>query len=219
MPEIRPEQHSPKDIYKMMIGLIVPRPIAFVSSMDEAGALNLAPFSFFNGVCSNPPVVSVSIGTREHKSLGPVKDTLRNVQATGEFVVNVVSEEIVEQMNACAAELPASVDEFKLSGLTPLASSIVAPPRVAEAKAAMECKLLQIIPVGEEVGGAHLILGRIVCFHLRDELFERFHVDPAGLRAVGRMAGAGYVRTTDRFDLKRPKDAEQATKILHHEKT
>ncbi len=216
---IRPEDEDPKDIYKMMIGLVVPRPIAFVSTVDAAGNRNLAPFSFYNAISSSPPTLCFSTAVRSSASQGrsPFKDTLHNVRETGEFVVNVVTEEIAERMNATAAEVAPEVDEFALAGLTPVASEVVRPPRVAEAKAQMECKLLQIVSVSDRPGGASLVIGEIVRFHVLSDIFDRFHIDAEKLAAVGRMAGATYVRTHDRFDLTRPQNAGQARKILAHE--
>jgi flavin reductase (DIM6/NTAB) family NADH-FMN oxidoreductase RutF len=186
-----------------MIGMIVPRPIAFVSTINAAGQRNLAPFSFFTGCSSNPPVVCFCAAVRA----GPLphKDTLENVLATGEFVVNVVSEEFAEQMNATSADVPPGVDEFVLSGLTPMPSDLVKPPRVAESKAQMECKLYQIVPVSEKPGGGVLVLGEILRFHIQDSLLDGYRIDPEKLNAIGRMGGPSYVRTRDRFNMERPK--------------
>jgi flavin reductase (DIM6/NTAB) family NADH-FMN oxidoreductase RutF len=200
---IDPSQHDHADIYKLMIGIIIPRPIAFVSSIDTSGVRNLAPFSYFTGCSTNPPVVcfcsAVRSGTRPHK------DTLENIRATGEFVVNVVSEEIAEQMNRTSADVPPEIDEFVLSGLTPLASDLVKPPRVAESKAQMECKLHQIVPVSEKPGGGVLILGEVVRFHILESVLDGYKIDPEKLNAIGRMGGPTYVRTHDRFEMQRPK--------------
>jgi flavin reductase (DIM6/NTAB) family NADH-FMN oxidoreductase RutF len=200
---IDPSQHDYADIYKLMIGIIIPRPIAFVSSIDVAGVRNLAPFSYFTACSSNPPVVcfctSVRSGPRPHK------DTLENIRATGEFVVNVVSEEIAEQMNKTSAEVAPEVDEFILSGLTPVASDLVKPPRVAESKAQMECKLRQIVPVSEKPGGGILVLGEVLRFHILESVLDGFKVDPGELKAIGRMGGPTYVRTDDRFNMERPR--------------
>ena len=133
------------------------------------------------------------------------KDTLRNVEETGEFVVNVVSESIAAAANAAAAGVAPEVDEFQLAGLTPAASAVVRPPRVAESPAQMECKLLQVIYTSHEPGGGVIVLGEVVRFHVREDLFDDFRVDPAGLDAVGRMAGNTWVRTRDRIELVRPK--------------
>ena len=132
------------------------------------------------------------------------KDTLRNVEETGEFAVNVVSEAIAAAANAASAEVPPEVDEFVLAGLTPIPSETIRPPRVAESPAQMECKLLQVIYTSREPGGGVIVLGEVVRFHLREDLFQDFRVDPAGLDAVGRMAGNTWVRTRDRIQLIRP---------------
>jgi flavin reductase (DIM6/NTAB) family NADH-FMN oxidoreductase RutF len=201
-----PATCQPRQIYKLMTGMIVPRPVALVSTMDKQGVANLAPFSFFCGVGSVPPTVLFCPALRPGASAGTVepKDTLRNVEETGEFVINVVSEAIAAAANASAAEAPPQVDEFVLSGLTPIASEAVRPPRVAESPAQMECKLLQIIYTGHAPGSGVIVLGEVVRFHLREDLVDNFRVDPAGLDAVGRMAGNTWVRTRDRIELIRP---------------
>jgi flavin reductase (DIM6/NTAB) family NADH-FMN oxidoreductase RutF len=197
-----PADHSTGDIYKLMVGAIVPRPIALVSSVDESNVRNLAPFSYFTACSANPPVV-VFCPILRPVPLG-AKDTLRNVIATREFVVNIVSEEFVRGMNASAAQVPPEVDEFELSGLTPIASELIKPPRVAESHIHMECRLRQVVEVSDQPGGGSLVLGEVLRFHVRQDLIEDFRIDPDKLRAVGRMAGSTYVRTTDRFDLERP---------------
>jgi flavin reductase (DIM6/NTAB) family NADH-FMN oxidoreductase RutF len=198
-----PAEHPNVEIYKLMIGAIVPRPIAFVSTVDASGARNLAPFSFFTGCSANPPVVCFSTTVRTGPA--PLKDTLRNVQETGEFVVNIVSEEIADQMNMTATDVPPDVDEFSLSGLTPIASDLVKPPRVAECKVQMECRLHQIVVVSDKPGGGILILGQVLRFHVADALLDGYKIDPDKLKAIGRMGGPTYVRTLDRFDMQRPK--------------
>jgi flavin reductase (DIM6/NTAB) family NADH-FMN oxidoreductase RutF len=200
---IDPSQHDYADIYKLMIGIIIPRPIAFVSSIDADGILNLAPFSYFTACSSNPPVVCFCTSVRSEPR--PHKDTLENIRATGEFVVNVVSEEIAEQMNKTSADVPPEVDEFVLSGLTPLASDLVKPPRVAESKAQMECKLRHIVPVSEKPGGGVLVLGEVLRFHILESVMDGLKVDPGKLKAIGRMGGPTYVRTDDRFNMERPR--------------
>lgn len=207
MRAIDPAQFPAPDIYKLMIGLIVPRPIAFVSSLDAAGVRNLAPFSYFTGCSTNPPVVCFCTAVRS----GPLphKDTLRNVMATGEFVVNIVSEEFAAQMNLTSAEVPPEVDEFELSGLTAMPSELVKPPRVAESKAQMECRLREIVRVSEKPGGGSLVLGEVLRFHVMEGLVDDgFHVDQDKLNAIGRMGGPTYTRTHDRFDMQRPKNRE-----------
>jgi len=203
MRAIDPAEYPAPDIYKLMIGLIVPRPIAFVSSLDASGVRNLAPFSYFTGCSTNPPVVCFCTAVRS----GPLphKDTLTNVRATGEFVVNIVSEEFAAQMNQCSAEVAPDVDEFELSGLTPLASELVKPPRVADSKAQMECRLREIITVSEKPGGGILVLGDVLRFHVLEGLVDdRFRVDQEKLDAIGRMGGPTYTRTRDRFKMERP---------------
>jgi flavin reductase (DIM6/NTAB) family NADH-FMN oxidoreductase RutF len=133
------------------------------------------------------------------------KDTLRNIEETGEFVVNTVSEAIAAAANAASAEVPPEVDEFQLAGLTPLASEAVRPPRVAESPAQMECKLLQVVYVSRAPGAGVIVVGEVVRFHVREDLVENFRIDPAGLDAVGRMAGNTWVRTRDRIELIRPR--------------
>lgn len=207
MLSIDPRQESVQNIYKLMIGAIVPRPIAFVSSLDERGVHNLAPFSFFNGVSAAPPVVMFSAAVRREdpkRGLGPHKDTLLNVLATKEFVVNVVTEDMAEKMNLTSAQVPPHVDEFKLAGLTPLASELVKPPRVAESPVQMECRLRQIVEISEQVHGSSLVLGDVLRFHVREDVVENYRIDADKLAAIGRMGGPTYVRTRDRFDLQRP---------------
>jgi flavin reductase (DIM6/NTAB) family NADH-FMN oxidoreductase RutF len=201
-----PADCEPRQVYKLMTGIIVPRPIALVSTVDANGVANLAPFSFFSGVGSAPPTVLFCPTLRSGSgTLHERKDTLRNVEETAEFVVNVVSSAISDAANTTAAEVAPEVDEFQLAGLTPLASEVVRPPRVAESPAHMECKLLQVIYTGRSAASGVIVLGEVVRFHVRKELESDFRVDPAGLDAVGRMAGNTWVRTHERIELVRPK--------------
>jgi len=202
-----PAEHQARQIYQIMTGIIVPRPIALVSTIDAKGVPNVAPFSFFCGVGSAPPTLLFCpvLRSAEGADLGRQKDTLHNVEETGEFVVNVVSEAIAAATNATAAEVPPHVDEFQLAGLTPVAGAVVRAPRVAESPAQMECRLLQVIYTSRKPGGGVIVLGEIVRFHVRADLVDNFHVDPAGLDAVGRVAGNTWVRTRDRLELIRPK--------------
>ncbi|MGA8731656.1 MAG: flavin reductase family protein [Terracidiphilus sp.] len=207
MRAVDPANSQSRQIYKLMTGIIVPRPIALVSTVDSRGIANLAPFSFFTGVGSVPPTVLFcptlrSIGGPEadHR-----KDTLRNVEDTGEFVVNVVSDAIAAGANAAAAEVAPEVDEFQLARLTPVPSEVVRPSRVAESPAQMECRLMQVVYTSHLPGSGVVVLGEVVRFHVREDLFDDFRVDPAGLDAVGRMAGNTWVRTRDRIELIRPK--------------
>jgi flavin reductase (DIM6/NTAB) family NADH-FMN oxidoreductase RutF len=208
MLSLNPANCDLKQVYKLLSGLVVPRPVALVSTMDRNGVLNLAPFSAYNMAGSNPPAVlfcpALRAPGRAEPGFDMRKDTLRNVEETGEFVVNVVNEKMAAATNATAAEVPPEVDEFDLAGLTTVASEAVRPPRVAESPAQMECKLMQVIYVGREPGAGVIVLGEVVRFHLREDLLEDFRVDPAGLDAVGRMAGNTWVRTHDLIELVRP---------------
>ena len=185
--------------YRLLIGCIVPRPIAFVSTISSNGAYNLAPFSFFNAVCSEPPLITFATGHRV-----PPKDTLANARATGEFVVNIVSEEIAEKMNLCSGEYPGGVSEFEISGLTPVASDLVRPPRVLESRINMECRVLQILDLSTRPMGGSLVIGEVLRFHLDAAIVTNLRIDPEKLRAVGRMGANEYTRTRDRFQMIRP---------------
>jgi flavin reductase (DIM6/NTAB) family NADH-FMN oxidoreductase RutF len=200
---VDPASVPPSTSYKLLIGSVVPRPIAFVSTVSAAGVPNLAPFSFFNAICGEPPIVCFAPMVRN-----PSKDTLRNVRETGEFVVNIVSEEIAEQMNLTSGDYPPEVDEFNVSGLTPAASDLVRPPRVRESHVNMECKLFQIVEVSTLPWGGSLVLGEVIRFHVDDAVLDgsgdKFRIDPGRLRAIGRMGGNVYARTRDRFDMVRP---------------
>ena len=204
---ITPSEHDYRNIYKLMIGAIVPRPIAFVSTISPNGIRNLAPFSFFTGISANPPVICFCPMIRG--SDGSRKDTLRNIEAVKEFVVNIVSEEFAEQMSACSAEFPPDVDEFEVSGLTPVASDLVKPPRVKESHINMECRLVQIVDVSARPLGGSLVIGEVLRFHVDNSLFDNYKIDPDKLQAIGRMGGPTYTRTTDRFDMIRPKTSEK----------
>jgi flavin reductase (DIM6/NTAB) family NADH-FMN oxidoreductase RutF len=197
---IDPASTSGANTYKLLIGSVVPRPIAFVSTISAEGVPNLAPFSFFNAICGEPPVICFSTSVRE-----PRKDTYLNIKATGEFVVNIVSEEIAEQMNIASGDWPNDQDEFEISGLTPLPSDLVRPPRVAESHVNMECNLIQIVEVSDKPRGGSLIIGEVIRFHIDDAIIDNFRIDPDQLRAIGRMGGDEYSRTRDRFSMIRPK--------------
>lgn len=203
MLSINPADHQVHEIYKLMVGLIVPRPVALVSTVDKDGVRNVAPFSFFSGVGSNPPTVLFCPALRssgDHR-----KDTLRNVEQTGEFVINIVSDSIAAAANATAADVGPEVDEFLLAGLTAIPSEAVRAPRVAESPAQFECKLLQIVFTGQAPGAGVIVLGEVVRVHVAAHLEHNFRIDPAALDAVGRMAGNTWVHTRERFDLERPK--------------
>ncbi len=191
------------EVYRRLTDVVVPRPIALVASIDGAGRHNLAPFSFFTVVSSNPPFLAFS----PHRSgrSGARKDTLRNVEETGEFTVSVVTEAIAERVNRCAASLPHGSSEFLHSGLTPLPASRVRPPLVAESPVGVECTVEEIRVYGEEGGAGALVVGRVVALHLAPWV-----LDGAGrvladrLAAVGRMGGDLWVRTRDTWEMPRP---------------
>ncbi len=198
-----PRASNYQDVYKVLIGAIVPRPIAFVSTISLDGIHNLAPFSFFTAISANPPVICFC-PTRK-SGVEPCKDTLRNISATREFVVNIVSEEIAQQMNITSTDFAADVDEFEAAGLTPIPSDLVKAPRVAESHVQMECKLYLTLEISELPGGGNLVIGEVIRLHVDDACVDDFKIDPDKLRAIGRMGGNSYVRTTDRFDMIRPK--------------
>jgi flavin reductase (DIM6/NTAB) family NADH-FMN oxidoreductase RutF len=198
---IEPDSAGISSVYKIMVGSIVPRPIAFVSTVSATGILNLAPFSFFTGVSANPPVICFC---PMRNAEGRKKDTLNNIEATGDFVVNIVSEEFIKQMNATSPEFVSDVDEFQVSGLSPVPSDLVKPPRVGESHVSMECRLLQVVEVSDRPLGGSIVTGEIVRLHVDDAYVDHYRIDPEKLRAVGRMAGNTYARTTDRFELVRP---------------
>ncbi|RPI09467.1 MAG: flavin reductase family protein [Zetaproteobacteria bacterium] len=205
--EIDPQSMPAPAVYKLLIGCIVPRPIAWVSTVDADGVNNLAPFSFFMGVCNDPPTLAFSAGPRSGGS-GPgtagLKDTVRNLEATGDFVVNVVDDALAERMNRTSGDYPPEVDEFRVAGLTAAPGVKVRAPRVGEAPIGMECRVAQILRVGR--GPHSLVLGEIVYFHLRDDLYDRQagRIDMHRLKPVGRLAGEMYTHVHDLFELKRP---------------
>ena len=183
----------------VLTGVIVPRPIAFVSTVSPSGEVNLAPYSFFNAVSYKNVVFSSSRNVGDKS-----KDTLRNIEETGEFVVNIVVDPIAEAMNATAAEFPEGEDEFGIAGLTHAPSQIVKAPRVAESPVNIECKLNQIVSLGSGDHEHGLVIGDIVLMHVRDDIIDGHRIDQAKLMATGRMAGNMYCRTSDRYEMVRP---------------
>ncbi|HEV3263774.1 MAG TPA: flavin reductase family protein [Gemmataceae bacterium] len=190
------------DVYHTLVGVVTPRPIAWVTSVDASGHVNLAPFSFYNAFGANPPVVVFSPTLRRDASR---KDTLLNVEATGEFVLNAAVEPLAAQINLSSKELPYGVSEVEFTGLHLLPSLKVKPPRVAEAPVHMECKLLQIVPVGKGPIAGNLVIGEVIVMHVDDGVLdEKGRVDPRKLRTIARLGGDYYCRTTDLFEMKRP---------------
>lgn len=186
--------------YRLLTSTVTPRPIAWISTRGKEGSLNLAPFSFFQALCGTPPLIMLSIGQRQ----GRPKDTLRNIQETGAFVINIVTEALAEKMNLSSGEYTADVDEFALTGLTPAPSEVVCAPRVAESPINLECKLTQFVPLaGSDYS---IVVGEILRWHVADGLLAPDGlVDTARLRPLGRLGRDEYVRFGEVFEMLRPK--------------
>lgn len=200
--DLSPENLSVSEVTKLRSGLIVPRPIALISTVGGDGVFNVAPYAQFMAICSRPPTLCFSATRKEG---GQKKDTLINIELTREFVVNVVDEILAEAMNKTAASYPRGVSEFEKAGLTPIPGDVVKAPRVAEAPASMECRLREILEYGEMPHAASLIVGEIVRFHIRDDLFKGGEVDVLNLRPIGRLSADYYCRIRDIFEMKTPK--------------
>jgi flavin reductase (DIM6/NTAB) family NADH-FMN oxidoreductase RutF len=201
--KVDPATLSSDAAYFWQIATIVPRPIAWTATLNEDGSTNLAPFSFFTGVSSDPPTCAISVS--HHKS-GAKKDTWRNIERTGEYVIHVVTDALAAAMNETSRTVAYGVDELVAAGLTKSPSERVAVPRVAEAPVAMECRLDRIVEVGRNPAtSSALIIGEILLWHVRDDLLANGRLDVARLDAIGRMAGATYARTRELFDMPRPK--------------
>jgi flavin reductase (DIM6/NTAB) family NADH-FMN oxidoreductase RutF len=214
---VRPDELPHREFYRILIDTVAPRPIAWVSTLNQ-GQLNLAPFSFFNMVSANPPLMGFSPALRQVERQPAPKDTLRNIRATGEFVVNVVTFAVAEAMNLTSGEYDSSVDEFEIAKLTTRPSRLVKPPQVAESPVSFECKLERIIDFGRqdfgqqeiskqgsgETLGGSLVIGEIVSIHLADDILKDGRLDPDSLDLIGRMGGNRYSRTTERFEMVRP---------------
>ncbi len=192
--KIIPGQISTKDLHQYIIASVAPRPIAFVSTLDENGIENLAPYSFFNAFSSNPPIVVFSSNRRVTDN--STKDTLHNVRVSGECVVNVVPYSIVRQMSLASVEFPSSVSEFTKTGLTPEPSETVSAPRVMESPVNMECKVKEIIPLGEQGGAGHLIICEVMLIAISEAVLNGDRLDPQKLDLMGRMGRNYYVRAS-----------------------
>ncbi len=196
-----PSNMGIRDVYTLMVQLITPRPIAWVSSVSKAGVNNLAPYSFFNGVGANPPsMLFCPVNRRD----GSRKDSLLNVLDTKEFVVNVVSAADAETMNNSSADFAAEVSEFEALGIQTLSSKKIAPLRVASSLAQFECRLLKHIELSDGPAGSNVVIGEIVMMHVADSIIDDGIIDPAKLDNVGRLGGKAYTKTTNRFELDRP---------------
>jgi flavin reductase (DIM6/NTAB) family NADH-FMN oxidoreductase RutF len=190
------------DVYQMLVGVVTPRPIAWVTTVDLEGRVNLAPFSFFNAFGANPPVVVFSPSLRRDSTK---KDTLLNVEAVGEFVVNAAVAPLEEKVNQSSKELPRGESEVSFAGLHTKPSVKVKPPRVAESPVNLECRVMQIIPVGNGPISGNLVLGEVVMIHVDDAILDdKGRVDPRKLRTVARLGGDFWCHTSDLFELKRP---------------
>jgi flavin reductase (DIM6/NTAB) family NADH-FMN oxidoreductase RutF len=198
-------EHSWRAMHRLYLSFIQPRPIAFVSTIDEAGRPNLAPFSFYNMMSANPPVVVFSPALNRH---GQPKDTLRNILATREFVIATVTESIAEKMNICSTEFEHGISEFDRSGLSPLPARKVRPSLVKESPVNIECRLRQVVTLGDQPGAGQAIFGDVLAVHVYEAVFLEGDMvcDPAKIGTVARMAGDLYSRTTDRFALKSLRD-------------
>ncbi len=192
---------SSNNCYKLIASTVVPRPIAWVVTQAADGVLNAAPYSFFNAVSGEPPIVALGVGGRTE---GGPKDTNGNIRRSGQFVVNLVSDELAQAMNMTAVEFDADVDEIAEAGLTTAPSVLVGPPRIAESPVALECEVFQIVALPND---RDIILGRVLMVHVRDDCVldaARCYIDTPKLGLVGRMHGGGwYARTTDRFEMPR----------------
>ena len=206
---VTPAEISHKELYGILLNCVAPRPIAWVSTRSASGQPNLAPFSFFNVVCVDPPLLGFSPGRRpavpEDPNQGEQKDTLRNIRETREFVVNVVTFDLVEPMNVTSGEYAPSMNEFELAKLTSRPSRLVRPAGVAESPASFECRLYQILDFSPAPTSGSLVIGQIVAIHLDDAHLKNGRLDRNSLDLIGRMGGSQYTRTKDRFELARPK--------------
>jgi flavin reductase (DIM6/NTAB) family NADH-FMN oxidoreductase RutF len=202
------EQSSPDFLYKLLIGSVLPRPIAWVSTRSKTGLANLAPFSFFTVASCNPPILcfapALKIVEANGQLIGVPKDSLRNIKDTGQFVVNVVSKALAEKMSATSAEFAPDVSEFAQVGLDEAPCQFVEAPRVRQSLINMECTLHQILEFGNHPGAGNLVLGRIVCIHIDDSVYKDGRIDLDVLQPIGRLAGSAYCTIENRFNIARP---------------
>lgn len=202
MISIDPVTITERENYKLLIGSIIPRPIAFVTTLSQDGILNGAPFSYFNIVTSNPPMISLAI----QRAVGRQKDTARNILETKEFVVHIVDEQNVEKVNITAASLPSDQSEIELARFTPVDSVKITVPGVKEAKIRMECRLEHALELGGlDTPGCDFIIGKVVQFHIDEAIYDNGKINPVGLAAVSRLAGQDYAKVGEIFTIERPK--------------
>lgn len=199
--KLDPESLAVRDRYLLMIATILPRPIAWVATVSPDGVANLAPFSFFTGICANPMTVCFApVNDRNGKK----KDTLINIELTKQFTVNFVNESNAEKMNQTSAPYAYGVNEFEKCGVTAITSAIVKPPRVKESQVSYECELQQIVRIGEGPLAGNLVIGKVVMFHCEDSIYNAGKIKHQDMHAIGRMEGAWYARINDAFELPRP---------------
>jgi flavin reductase (DIM6/NTAB) family NADH-FMN oxidoreductase RutF len=211
--DVTPSQLAHRELYSLLISAVVPRPIAWVSSLSASGQPNLAPFSFFNAVCAKPPLLAFAPGMRSPKKsettagvpAGEPKDTLRNIRETGEFVINMVTYELGEAMNLTSGDYDASINEFEMAKVASAPSKVVRPRRVAESPVSFECKLYQILDFNPAPEGGSLVIGEIISIHVDERHLKEGRLDRNSLDLIGRMGGMQYTRTTQRFEMVRPK--------------
>lgn len=199
--KINPESLNNFQLHELFMSAILPRPIAFVSTIGDDGVFNLAPYSSFAPIGLMPALVCLHISW---KTGGQKKDTLVNIESTKEFVINIVNESLAEAMNQTGLEYPPEVDEFTEVGLTPAKSEVVKPPLVAESPVNMECKLNQILEFGTVPSGGHVVIGEVILVHVKDELWNGVDIDVSKLKPIGRLGAQLYCRMTDIFEMKIP---------------
>jgi flavin reductase (DIM6/NTAB) family NADH-FMN oxidoreductase RutF len=206
---VTPSDLSHSELYGLILNSVAPRPIAWVSTLSPSGQPNLAPFSFFNCVCVEPPLLAFAPGLRSPRQAasaqGEAKDTLRNIRETKEFVINVVTFDLTEAMNQTSGEYAPSVNEFELAQVAPAPSQVVKVPRVAPSPVSFECKLYQILDFSTSPESGSLVIGQIVSIHVNDSHLKQGRLDRNSLDLIGRMGGIQYTRTTQRFEMVRPK--------------
>lgn len=203
MRSIDPSVIGKRDVYKLLVGSVIPRPVALVTTLNDDGVLNAAPYSYFNIVTADPPLLSVSVQRKQ----GVQKDTSRNAIEKGEFVIHIADASYLTQLNQTAASLPSLESEVDLAGLTPIASEMISVPGLAEAKIRMECVLEHALPLGGTVDAptTDLIIGRVVRIHVHESVYgESYHIDAAALDPISRLAGYHYARLGEQITLERP---------------
>ena len=200
--QLDPEKLDARERSSLMLSTILPRPIALVSTRGRDGSLNLAPFSFFTGICADPMAICFAPGNRRD---GQKKHTLKNIEETNQFVINLVTEELAHKMNQTSGDYPYGVSEFDKAELTPAPSVKIIPPMVLESPVNLECELLKIVTIGTGPHGGNLVIGKVVYIHILDSLWKEGRIDHRDLKPISRMEGDWYHKTTDGFEMARPR--------------